>query len=181
MRLVLQIFAILFILGACTEGADKRIQQREDLLALEAQMLKKNELDTALAIEMIEAYQAYIQAYPKDSLAPQYQKKTAEMYRAFPGKSAEAIDHYERLFENYTYTEEGAKGLLSLALYYEELQLNDRAISAYTQFLTRFPSHPLASQAEQLRALLSDDKVTDIQMVQEWMKKAKKDTQNSEN
>ncbi len=180
MRKSLSLLIIVFSLGACADGQDDKSQRQSDLQAMEAEMQKKEQLDTALASSMIAAYEAYLSTYPKDSLAPFYQKKIAEMYRAYPGKERAAIENYEELIDKYTYHDQGAKALLSLALFYEELQQKDLAIATYQRFLDRFPSHPLATQAEQLKQLLADDSVSDIQMVEEWMRKAKDSTQNSD-
>lgn len=181
MRLVLKIVTLALFLGACAEGQDDQSKRRSELQAMEGQMRERDELDTALAKEMISAYRAYIDTYPKDSLAPAYQMKIAELYRAYPKKERETIASYELLIEKYTYHREAAEGLLALALYYEEIQQKDLAIATYNRFLDRFPSHPLASQARQLMELLADETVTDIQMVEEWMRKAKDSTQNSDN
>ena len=166
-------------LASCDPGAQKD-NRLDSIAAMETQMLGKNELDTVLAEDMIEAYQSYIKDYPKDSLAPQFQQKTAEMYRAYPGKEAAAIEAYKVLFEKYGYYEEGAKGLLALALFYEELQQKDLALATYKRFIERYPSHPLAQQAQQLMDLLADETLSDIQLVQQWMKKAKNKDQNSD-
>lgn len=181
MRNLLKIAFFLPLFWACAgNSAASREAKLERIASMEAQMLKENSLDTVLAVEMIDAYQDYISDYPKDSLAPQFQQKTAEMYRAYPGKEAEAIEAYRVLFENYSYYEEGAKGLLALALFYEELQQKDLALATYKRFIERYPSHHLANQAQQLMELLADDAKDEIEMVQEWMKKAKNKIQNSD-
>jgi len=180
MRKPFSLLVLAFLIGACADGQNDKAKLQADIEAMEASMQKKEQLDTALASEMIVSYEAYISAYPKDSLAPFYQKKIAEMYRAYPGRERDAIENYEELIQKYTYHDEGAKALLSLALFYEELQQKDLAIATYQRFLDRFPSHRLATQAEQLKQLLADDSVSDIQMVEEWMRKAKDSTQNSD-
>lgn len=181
MRKLLAIVILLPLCWACaTNSAATREGQLDSIAAMEAQMLKKNSLDTVLALEMIDAYQSFIEEFPKDSLAPQFQQKTAEMYRAYPGKEAEAIEAYRVLFDKYSYYEEGAKGLLALALFYEELKQKDLALATYKRFIERYPSHHLANQAQQLMELLADESKNDIEMVQEWMKKAKDKVQNSD-
>ncbi len=170
----------LIMTAACANEDAKRDKQRAEIHKLEVKMLKLDQLDTALANEMLKAYDSYLNAYPKDSLSPRYQQKVAELYRAYPGKRGETIEAYEKLIQEYTYYPEGSNGMLSLALYYEEIQEKDMALETYELFIERFPSHPLADQARELRDLLANENLTDIELVQQWMRKAKDSTQNSE-
>lgn len=181
MRTLALVFIILVGLSACSSADGSKAEEVKAISEMESQMRSLESLDTALATKMIEAYQAFISEYPKDSLSPYYQKKTAEMYRAWPSKEQQTIEAYEKLMEEYTYHEEGIRAILSLALFYEEKGLKDQALAAYQHFIDHFPSHSLADQARQLQELLANEKVTDIQMVQDWMKKAKDSGQKESN
>jgi outer membrane protein assembly factor BamD (BamD/ComL family) len=179
MRKSLFVLGLIATLSACQGDMSDAQERQESIQALESQMRKQEQLDTALASSMIEAYANYIEAYPKDSLAPYYQKKIAEMHRAYPGHELQTIEAYEKLIDTYTYHQEAPKALMSLALYYEEIQERDKALLTYKEFVRKFPSHSLANQARQLMDLLSEEK-SDVELVQEWMQKAKQGKQEGD-
>ncbi len=141
-----------------------------NIKALEAKMKALDYLDTTLAADMAVAYSSYIEDEGNDSLRPYYHYKLAELYRHWPGMESEAIQTLREVEETYTYHEVAPRALLTLGLFYEERGQKDRAVASYQEFIDRFPSHKLASQARSLQEMLLDEHVTDIQRVQEWKK-----------
>jgi outer membrane protein assembly factor BamD (BamD/ComL family) len=180
MRKLSSLLILMGLMLACSSADDQQAKQAK-LKELEAQMRSLETLDTSLASQMVVGYRDYVAAYPKDSLSPFYQKKIAELYRAWPGKDEEVVEAYNKLMADYTYHEEGIRAVLSLALYYEERGDKQQALAAYQHFIDNFPSHSLADQARQLQDLLANEKVSDIQMVEEWMRKAKDSSQKESN
>lgn len=142
----------------------------EDIKKLEAELRALDYLDTNIAADLAVAYSSYIEDEGNDSLRPYYNYKLAELYRHWPGMESEAIQALREVEETYTYHEVAPRAILNLGLFYEEQGQKDRAVAAYQEFIDRFPSHKLASQARSLQEMLLNETVTDIQRVQEWKK-----------
>jgi len=173
MRRIILVLSLAISIGACQTGLDPEKEILAAMDQLEEQMLALNSIDTVLAADMLGVYNKFLDLSNNDSISPIVRKKIAELYRAWPNKQAETIASYQDLIEKHTYHEEGKRAIISLALYYEEKGLKDEAMAQYQHFVENFPSHPLADQARQLSEMLANEKVSDIELVQEWMRKAK--------
>lgn len=173
MRKLIYLPLVLIALSACQNSVIE-----ETLLgtidAIEADLKKLDYLDTTIASNLAEAYNAFIEIEGQDSLKPLYHLKLAELYRHWPGMEVKAIETLEEVEERYTYHEVAARALLNLGLFYEELGQKDRAIASYKEFIERFPSHSMATQARDLMEMLSESHVTDIERVQNWKKNSEK-------
>lgn len=181
MRILKTVLILVWALSACTSADERKAKVIAELSDQEQKMRSLESLDTSLAVDLINSYQSFLEAYPKDSLSPIYLRKMAEVYRAWPGKEVQTVDTYNLLAETFTYHEEGKKALLSTALFFEEKGNKDEASRYYQRFIDQFPSHPLADQARQLKELLENETVSDIQLVEEWMRKAKDSSQKESN
>lgn len=181
MRKVSFVFFLFLALSACTSADESKADAITHISEQEQAMRRLESLDTTLAKDLIGSYQSFLDAYPKDSLSPFYLRKMAEVYRAWPGKEVQTVETYNLLAETYTYHEEGIKAVLSTALFFEEKGNKPEASRYYRRFIDQFPSHPLANQARQLKELLENETVSDIQMVEEWMRKAKDSSQKESN
>lgn len=173
MRKLILLVALAAIFNAC-QNVQMPPSLVQDIQAFEDELKAKNFLDTGIAADLAVAYNNLIEGEGQDSLKPFYHLKLAELYRHWPGMELQAIEALKEVEERYTYHEVAARALLNLGLFYEELGEKDRAIASYQEFIERFPSHPLATQARDLQELLLESHVTDIQRVQQWKK-------NSEN
>jgi tetratricopeptide (TPR) repeat protein len=173
MRKIVSLFVLTVVVFACNTKSNKLQEEQDKIGVLEQQMQSLDQLDTALAVDLINHYESYITLNPQDSVSPFFQKKIAELYRAYPDKTQQTVAAYEKLISSYRYHQEASKAILSLALLYEERGQKDMAAISYQRFIDNYPSHPLATQARQLLELLQQETVTDIQMVEEWMKNAK--------
>lgn len=169
----MRIFGAIFLLGflvACQGPSTQKQSALAEIKSLEKEMRALDYLDTALAIDLAGAYQNFLVAEGSDSLKPYYHLKLANLYRHWPGFEKEALKQYWEVKDTYTYHEVAPRALLSLGLFYEDLGDKERAVAAYQEFLERFPSHEMANQALSMQEMLLNEKVTDIQRVQEWKK-----------
>lgn len=170
-KLLLLSLSVLF--WACQSSPTEKAKgNTEEITYLEDQMQALDYLDTTLAAQLVAAYSEYVAEQPKDSLSPIYLRKTAEIYRAWPGKHGDCEQTYRKLHEAYRFHPEGKQALLRLGIFFEEQGLKDRADAAYKSFIRQYPSDPLAEQARQMHELLQDQEEILIQKVQDWKKKA---------
>lgn len=166
------VISLLMLIAACSQSANK-MPDTSRMESLEAELKSKETMDTVLGNALIKEYDALVKAAPKDSMAPIYLFKKAQVLKASPGKEEEAVLAFQDIYKNYRYHAKAPEAMLALALFYEEMRLNDRAAANYKTFIATYPSHPLAENAQQLLDLLENTKETEIEMVQKWRKEAK--------
>lgn len=171
MRIV--ILLSLLILGSACAQNNGPLVNADRIEALEAELRSKERMDTTIGNALIEEYDAFVAAHPKDSMAPVYLFKKAEVLKATKGKENEAIDAFKAVYQNYAYHQKGAESMLALALFYEEMRFKDLAAATYQKFIATYPSNVLANDARQLLDLLDNTVETEIQMVQKWKEEAK--------
>lgn len=154
------------------EGSSK-LQDR--IAAMEAEMKKRNELDTALAGKMSLAYRNYLNdSSAADSTKAEYLYKLGNLYRAWPGKHQQALDAYKELVKEYRASPQAPQAVFASAFVWEERGDRARAAGAYRYLLKNYPSHPLASDAKNLLNMLQDTETSDLERVQQWVKEAEK-------
>lgn len=171
MRNLTYILFSVMVLGACQPDEEQSLPQQID--AMEAQMKKLDALDTVLAREMIAAYQQYATENPEDSLTPVYLYKAGNVYRAWPGKQAKALELYKRVVKEYKNAPQAPEAAFASAFVFEEIGDRPRAAGAYRYIIRNYPKHPLASDAENLLMMLNDTETSDLERVQQWMENAK--------
>lgn len=157
--------------GAMNSSAN--LQER--IAAMEAEMKKRNELDTALAKDMEGAYKAVVKdSTTADSLQAEYLYKLGNLYSAWPGKQQEALDAYRRVVKEYQDFPQAPQAVFASAFIWEENGDRARAAGAYRYLIKNYPRHPLASDAQNLLNMLQDAETSDLDRVQQWMKDAEK-------
>jgi len=119
------------------------------------------------------AARLYFAAYnlnQKDSVAPYYLMKSADILRFVPGKALMAIKKYLQLSKQYPEHELAPLAFFMTGLTFDQ-NLNDqtRAALVYADFIEKYPEHPMAMEAKNLLALAEDTETTDLDKVHEWM------------
>jgi outer membrane protein assembly factor BamD (BamD/ComL family) len=120
----------------------------------------------------------YNQAFEKnqkDSIAPYYLMKSADIQRHIPGKALLAIKKYITLTSLYPKHKLAPIAMFMSGLTFDE-NLNDkpRAALVYEDFIKKYPNHEMAAEATNLLALAQNTESTDLDQVHEWQKQENK-------
>ncbi len=96
------------------------------------------------AKKVVEAYNQYTTAFPKDAKTPEYLFKSAEIYRSLK-QYRKAVETYQNIHSNYPNFEKTPHSLFLMGFSYEnDLKNLDEAKKAYQNFLNKYPKHELA-------------------------------------
>lgn len=153
-RLIWVFIGLVLMVASC---ADAQSDARSKVDALEKELYA----DTSGVIvpekgkEMIEAYMAYVDSFPSDTLVPLYLFKSAEV--------AQGIGDYwlsVRLF-NRVYKEHPDHHKAAEAAFYQGFVLDsyldqpNLAIKAFEEFIELYPNHPLVRDARAMIAMIN--------------------------
>ena len=155
-------WAILFAAGtflACQSGPRELESQKTTLEALELQLLTAEEVNVnpEVAVQFLEKSQAFADAFPKDSLAPSYLFKSAEVARSIR-EFGLAIQLSGRVWREYPLYPKAPDAMFLQGFIYDT-DLGDtlNARSYYEQFLAKYPEHPFAPNVTQLLSVVGKD------------------------
>jgi TolA-binding protein len=139
----------LFMAVSC--GPAKKEQQSK-IESLEKALMntKQGSVDTAKALELIEAYQSFAEDYPQDSLAGEYLFKMAEiqLHAVSPQEAIMTLDRVMKEYPSYRKIPECL--FLKGFIYENNLHDLEKAKAAYQQFVTLYPQHYFADDARVL-------------------------------
>lgn len=159
-------FSALILITACGGGRDEKLAKIKDLeTRLMQDSLKPK--DEVAAYNLQVAYTEFAELYPKDSLAPVYLYKAANLSMNLNwGKSA--IDILEKFLTLYPDHKLASDALFFKGFVFDN-QLNDdaKAGECYREFLKKYPTHAFASSAE---ASIHNLGKTDEELIREFEK-----------
>jgi len=105
------------------------------------------EVDSVSVLELLSSYQNFALKYPKDSLSPEYLYKAAALTNSI-GRGTQAIELYETIIQNYPDFKKLPDCYFMEAFVYENVLGNiGKAAEKYSEFIEKFPNHPLADDA----------------------------------
>ena len=141
------ILALIIGITACKSPREKalnRIKEAEAKMRADGSM----QINPAIAHELITGYMAFSEQFPKDSLAPEFLFKAAEVNNGI-GKPDVAVDLYKKVYYDYPGYKKAIYCLFLEGFTYET-RLNDLTAAAniYQDFLTKYPNHPLADDVK---------------------------------
>jgi TolA-binding protein len=149
MKKVFSIFisALALLLFSCQPENEKmaeKIKDNENKLVNDSTTM----MNRPLAEEQLKAYHSFIDKFPDDQRSEEFMYKAADLANGM-GKTAEALELYHRFCEKYPNSTKAAYGLFLQAFIYEnQLKNLDKARELYTSFLSKYPSHELAKDAQ---------------------------------
>ena len=142
------IAAITLIIGlsACVSPKEKA---RENITQLEQSMFDSQTftIDPQKAEELLKVYRSFVDAYPEDTLCPDYLYKMAEV-KGSVGKHGDAVVLLDELIQKY-----GDWKRLPDAMFLKGFILEDKlhnlteAQKAYQRLIDRFPGHAFSENA----------------------------------
>lgn len=130
------------LLTACKPNHDQlqdQITEMEGRL-FDSFVMSENETADSLVV----LYTKYADAFPKDSIAPIYLFRSADVLINM-NRTDDAVNYLDRMIENYPDFEDIAMCYFQKGFAYEQNQQYDLAKEAYSEFVTKFPNHILAA------------------------------------
>lgn len=104
--------------------------------------------DRNKALELIQAYENYANAFPEDTLSPEYLFKGAEVAMNM-NMSGRAIEYHQRILNSWPDYSKASYSLFLQAFIYEnQMQQLETARKLYQEFIQKYPEHPLADDAQ---------------------------------
>lgn len=167
--------ALLGILSACSQDRpQKPAWTVAEVKALESKLRDMNQLDTALADSLAQGYKALAQ---RDTLSEkrqaEYWLRRGDVYRAFGGRrDRQALEAYRRVVDSFAYSEQAAQAALASGLLFERRGNTQMAAGAYRLIIDRFPSSPLADDAQNLLDLVRKSPGQQKELIQSWIRKS---------
>lgn len=144
--ITLFLFSVLIVVASCTSKRDKE-QSRIDALEKEVNAQAATP-DTANLNSLIKEYTAFVDAYPKDSLAPLYLYRGVRVAMSM-NDGQRAMKLIDRYINEYNQTKSYPEVVFLKAYVYENLLNNyGRASEIYRDFIHTFPDHELQDDAQ---------------------------------
>jgi len=148
MRTIKLISCILIgvFLAGCTQSREKMVKEITE--KEKALFTADNPIpDKTKVTEMVALYMKFSDKHPKDSLAPEYIYRAANLQMSV-GQNEEAIATLEIIMKDYeVYAKLPEVYFLKAFIYDNNLKNINKARTAYTDFLQKFPKHDLADDA----------------------------------
>lgn len=149
-KLTLITFAALLMV-ACGPSREERISAIEDF---EDSIFESAvAADPQVADQLTQLYVDFADKYPKDSLAPQYLMKAADV-QSNVLHTERAVELFDRIIQDYPDFDEVP---MCYFLKGNALELNsqlDEAKAAYEEFLAKYPDHYMADQTRKMLPLI---------------------------
>lgn len=145
---LLMLLTTVALVTAC--GPSREKMQSEIQEAESAMSALQYEIDSDAAMQLAARYTKYADCFPKDSLAPIYLMKCADL-QAGIGQTNEAVATFDRIIDNYPDFEE-----LPICYFFKGSTLEragrmEEAVAVYEEYLELYPNHFMA---DDLRVLL---------------------------
>lgn len=177
---------ILALVSACSNesgNAEKteknktqqtREERIEEISAMEFKLKKKKDVTAEhvkpIAEQMIREYRDFVKVFPKDSLAPIYLFKAADLSVGV-GKPESGINFIDGLLANYPDYEKNVEMMLFKGFIYEQhLNQHGNAVEAYQALIDRYPNHRLAEDA---RASIENLTLSEEELIKKFKAKNK--------
>jgi len=140
---------VALMIASCNPSKEKL---QKNIANAEAELFKNEKgtfvFDDKLAVKAIEAYSAYVAAYPEDSIAPEYLFKKADLFRSLKD-AGKSIETYNAIIEKYPDYKKVPYCLFLKGFIFEnELNNTAKAKESYEAFLVKYPNHDLADDVQ---------------------------------
>jgi outer membrane protein assembly factor BamD (BamD/ComL family) len=175
----LPLILLIAFLAACSNSKE---QLQKNITTAETELFGNDKgaftFDEKLVAKTIEAYEAFVKAYPEDSMSAEYLFKQADLYRSLKDGN-KAIKNYNRIIDKYpTYTKTPYCVFLKGFIYENELNNITKAKEAYQYFLDTYPSHELADDVQFSLKNLGKSPEEIIKEIEEQQQQMLSDTSN---
>lgn len=141
---------MLFVLAAIVSCGPSSKQDANKIKAAEDELFSAEEgfVDKEKAMELVDMYVAYTDAYPEDSMSVEYLFKSAEFCLNM-GEGQRAIELYDRVINEYPDFRKVPECLFLKGYVYENyLGDLESARAIYLRFIETYPDNEFADDAE---------------------------------
>jgi tetratricopeptide (TPR) repeat protein len=171
-KLVIAFAAALVLFTTACEN--ERLKMRNHIQELEGKVVKDSSsftFDDKVRADLAKEMVIYAEKFPDDKKSEDYMFKAGGLYIGM-NKGKEAIDIFEKYIKKYRENANTAQAMFNIGFVYDT-QLHDvpKAKDAYKAFITKYPSHPLAKDAEATVKMLDSGESED-DMIKRFLKNA---------
>jgi len=173
-NLIFCLVAVLLITVSCTNNKSKV----EQITKLEKELMttRMTKLDTAKAAQLIILYDKFVNEFPKDTLAPIYLYREADLNIAL-NRGTQSVVCLDKIINNY-YTFDKIADCVFLKAFVAENVMHNLALADryYREFLKDYPTHVLSKDAEASLKNLGkspEELVAEFEAKQDSVEKAK--------
>lgn len=148
---IFSLLAISLLFFACSGGDHQNAtnELKDSIASMEKNLFSSPELSVTAdkANQMVLLYSRFVNENPKDSMAPLFLFKAAEMFRAV-NNGTMANTYYERVIKEYPESEKASVALFLQGFVYENI-LQDFTLAGkcYQEYLDKFPDGEFAKDA----------------------------------
>lgn len=163
----LSLFISVIINSCNTTSKDKQLNA---IGSLEKELYSSQSIDREKGLHMIDTYVNFSKQYPEDTTSAVFLFKAAEIAMNLQ-LGTQSIYYYDKIISNFPNFYKTAECLFLKAFIYEN-QLGDlkSAEKFYSQFISEYPNHPLAKDADASIKYLGKSPEELIKMFQEQNK-----------
>lgn len=144
---LMSVLGLVLCMTACKPNRDETLAKIH--LYEDSVLMLDIVADPLMADTMIDMYSNFAMRFPKDSLAPLYLFRAAEV-AANVGKTDNALDFLDQLIEKYPNYEDLGGAYFLIGYTYENAGKFDLAKEAYGTFVEQYPEHPLAADTKKM-------------------------------
>jgi tetratricopeptide (TPR) repeat protein len=169
MRHIFLLLPLAALLSCQSPPSNDAQSQKAALAEMEAQLRGAQDVTAKadVAEDFLDKTQAFVSAFPTDSLAPAYLFKAADVARGLR-KYGLAIQMAGKVWRDYPDYPMAPDAMFLQGFTYDaHLEDPDQARIYYEQFLEKYPDHPFTSNVQQLLSVLGKDPA---EMVREFEK-----------
>lgn len=154
---------------SCSSDPDKQTDERSQLILKIDSIGKKMfnpanmEFNPNLASEGINAFNEFIQKFPKDTLVPEYLFRMSDLYRA-SGNYSKAIEALAEICNKHKNYRKVPESLFLQGFYFQEyLKDTANARHYYRELISKYPNHDFADDAQVLLTKTEDEILKSIE------------------
>jgi len=148
MKRIFSVLAAIVLLTACNPKQAWKKKAIDDQEKSVMDAAKRGKIDTMGLNNLLVAYDAYVAAYPNDTLSANYLFKEADFYR-YMRQPQKSIKIYNTIYNNYpAFIKRPYSLFLQGFIYENEIRNLDSAKAKYLMFLQVYPNHPIAEDVK---------------------------------
>lgn len=170
---ILSITLLTLMLWSCQQQKDTL---KVSIESMEEQVKEDPIMDSGLAKTLTDSYLEYAEKHKEDTISPYYLSRAADILKEMKGGALKSINTYNKIINEYPQHKLVPRSVFMVGYVFDEkLKDKKRAAKSYTYFLTKYPNHPLADDAENLLKMTQDQR-SEEEIIEGWLEKSKNDT-----